>query len=91
MNTKHISKADYLPTIFGEVVCNIRLFAEHFRGVELESRLFADYFLLYTKNKTLEISLEGSKSLISLNFFGGTCGGRTHDKRIKSPLLYQLS
>jgi hypothetical protein len=23
--------------------------------------------------------------------FGGTCGGRTHDKRIKSPLLYQLS
>jgi hypothetical protein len=22
---------------------------------------------------------------------GGTCGGRTHDKRIKSPLLYQLS
>ena len=47
--------------------------------------------LLYTKNKTLEISLEGSKSLISLNFFGGTCGGRTHDKRIKSPLLYQLS
>ena len=47
--------------------------------------------LLYTKNKTLEISLKGSKSLISLNFFGGTCGGRTHDKRIKSPLLYQLS
>ena len=24
-------------------------------------------------------------------FLGGTCGGRTHDKRIKSPLLYQLS
>lgn len=24
-------------------------------------------------------------------FGGGTCGGRTHDKRIKSPLLYQLS
>jgi hypothetical protein len=24
-------------------------------------------------------------------FFGGTSGGRTHDKRIKSPLLYQLS
>ena len=47
--------------------------------------------LLYTKNKTLEISLEGSKLLILLNFFGGTCGGRTHDKRIKSPLLYQLS
>ncbi len=23
--------------------------------------------------------------------FGGTSGGRTHDKRIKSPLLYQLS
>ena len=23
--------------------------------------------------------------------FGGACGGRTHDKRIKSPLLYQLS
>jgi len=23
--------------------------------------------------------------------YGGTCGGRTHDKRIKSPLLYQLS
>ncbi len=22
---------------------------------------------------------------------GGMCGGRTHDKRIKSPLLYQLS
>jgi hypothetical protein len=22
---------------------------------------------------------------------GGTSGGRTHDKRIKSPLLYQLS
>ena len=22
---------------------------------------------------------------------GGTCGGRTHDKRINSPLLYQLS
>ncbi len=22
---------------------------------------------------------------------GGACGGRTHDKRIKSPLLYQLS
>ncbi len=39
--------------------------------------------LLYTKNKTLEISLEGSKLLILLNFFGGTCGGRTHDKRIK--------
>ncbi len=24
-------------------------------------------------------------------YFGGTSGGRTHDKRIKSPLLYQLS
>ena len=24
-------------------------------------------------------------------FYGGTSGGRTHDKRIKSPLLYQLS
>jgi hypothetical protein len=43
--------------------------------------------LLYTKNKTLEISLEGSKLLILLNFFGGTCGGRTHDKRIKSAQL----
>jgi hypothetical protein len=34
------------------------------------------------------------KALISrsgLLIFGGTCGGRTHDKRIKSPLLYQLS
>ena len=26
-----------------------------------------------------------------LFIFGGTSGGRTHDKRIKSPLLYQLS
>ena len=26
-----------------------------------------------------------------LDVLGGTCGGRTHDKRIKSPLLYQLS
>jgi hypothetical protein len=26
-----------------------------------------------------------------IEFNGGTCGGRTHDKRIKSPLLYQLS
>ena len=26
-----------------------------------------------------------------LDVFGGTSGGRTHDKRIKSPLLYQLS
>ena len=26
-----------------------------------------------------------------LLFSGGTSGGRTHDKRIKSPLLYQLS
>ena len=25
------------------------------------------------------------------SFIGGTSGGRTHDKRIKSPLLYQLS
>ncbi len=24
-------------------------------------------------------------------WIGGTSGGRTHDKRIKSPLLYQLS
>ena len=24
-------------------------------------------------------------------FFGGPCGDRTCDKRIKSPLLYQLS
>jgi hypothetical protein len=35
------------------------------------------------------------KSLLSnqqaFQIFGGTCGGRTHDKRIKSPLLYQLS
>jgi hypothetical protein len=35
--------------------------------------------------------LDFSKSLFSFQFFGGTSGGRTHDKRIKSPLLYQLS
>ena len=30
-------------------------------------------------------------SLTLAQNFGGTSGGRTHDKRIKSPLLYQLS
>ncbi len=25
------------------------------------------------------------------NIYGGPCRGRTYDKRIKSPLLYQLS
>lgn len=30
-------------------------------------------------------------SRLILKVVGGTCGGRTHDKRIKSPLLYQLS
>ncbi len=37
---------------------------------------------------------KGFASLQTLYFiedFGGTSGGRTHDKRIKSPLLYQLS
>ena len=37
---------------------------------------------------------EKKPAQISLNRFlnsGGTSGGRTHDKRIKSPLLYQLS
>jgi hypothetical protein len=29
--------------------------------------------------------------LISLDFIGRTYWGRTSDKRIKSPLLYQLS
>lgn len=28
---------------------------------------------------------------VSLNMTGGACRGRTYDKRIKSPLLYQLS
>ena len=28
---------------------------------------------------------------IYIGFNGGTCGDRTHDKRIKSPLLYHLS
>ena len=26
-----------------------------------------------------------------IEYFGGRCEGRTRDKRIKSPLLYQLS
>ena len=34
------------------------------------------------------MDLDYSKSFLN---FGGTSGGRTHDKRIKSPLLYQLS
>ena len=34
---------------------------------------------------------DDSEVLDYLEESGGTCGGRTHDKRIKSPLLYQLS
>jgi hypothetical protein len=42
----------------------------------------------YIAPKKKACYLLGSKLFI---VFGGTCGGRTHDKRIKSPLLYQLS
>ena len=39
--------------------------------------------------------LKKQKSLVTVRLrgliSGGACGGRTHDKRIKSPLLYQLS
>lgn len=31
------------------------------------------------------------KPIGALVILGGLCGDRTHDKRIKSPLLYQLS
>ena len=37
------------------------------------------------KNKGL------SDRLNPLFLFGGSCGNRTRDQRIKSPLLYQLS
>ena len=47
-------------------------------------RLGAKFFLRQKKRGTDY----DSQSLLN---FGGMCGGRTHDKRIKSPLLYQLS
>ena len=42
------------------------------------------------KKKARYIFSSGLSNACKANF-GGTCGGRTHDKRIKSPLLYHLS
>ncbi len=54
------------------------------KTVKVRSRCVAD---LGAKKK----ALASLQVLDFIEFNGGTCGGRTHDKRIKSPLLYQLS
>lgn len=41
-------------------------------------------FIAHQEKKTAHIS-------VSRIYLGRVCGDRTHDKRIKSPLLYQLS
>ena len=54
------------------------------KRVKVRSRCVAD---LGAKKKHLHFC----KCFYFIGFDGGTGGGRTHDKRIKSPLLYQLS
>ena len=44
-----------------------------------------------TQRKTTMTIKKGLTFQSGPSKLGGTCGGRTHDKRIKSPLLYQLS
>jgi hypothetical protein len=60
------------------------------RGGKLENRKNSEMLKSETpigieKRKTAHISAS------RLLYFGRVCGDRTHDKRIKSPLLYQLS
>ena len=42
------------------------------------------FCLLYT-------NIKSNETAANLDFIGGLCVTRTHDQRIKSPMLYQLS
>jgi hypothetical protein len=43
------------------------------------------------KNKAFPQKINAAYITVSRMDIGRACGDRTHDKRIKSPLLYQLS
>jgi hypothetical protein len=52
----------------------------------LEGRFFDVHIVSLARKKRKKRHPAGRRSE-----FGGPCRGRTYDKRIKSPLLYQLS
>ncbi len=44
-----------------------------------------------TEHHTTNENATKTKVIDGVEYSGGACRGRTYDKRIKSPLLYQLS